>query len=266
MTTPDDKVSVRFDPASVRESWDRAAATFDRAQVEGLDYYRLDFFGPAQRELCGNVRGMGLLDVGCGNGYFARAMAQAGARVTGVDISPGMIALAERYEAEEPLGITYRVSDAADIASHTGPASFDMATSCMALQDMPNVAAVLRSVYTVLRPGARFVASITHPCSDMPFRRWERDERGQKRWLCVDRYFERTPIEYTWERFGERVTTTAMHVPLEDWFDWILSAGFQLRAFREPRPTDEALRRRLDLEDSARVPYYVFFDLVKPGA
>jgi SAM-dependent methyltransferase len=177
-----------------------------------------------------------------------------------------MIALAERYEAETPQGISYLVADAADIASQMQPASFDMATSCMALQDMPNAAAVLQGVYAILRPGGRFVASITHPCSDMPFRRWERDERGEKRWLCVDRYFERIPIECGWERFGERVTTTTMHVPLEDWFQWILSAGFRLRAFREPRPSDEGLRRRPDLEDAARVPYYVFFDLVKPGA
>jgi 2-polyprenyl-3-methyl-5-hydroxy-6-metoxy-1,4-benzoquinol methylase len=266
MTSADDNVRVRFDSTSVRESWDRAAASFDRGQTSGLDYYRLLFFGPAQIELCGDVRGMALLDVACGSGYFARAMAQAGARVTGIDISPRMIALAERYEAETPLGITYRVADAADIASQTGAESFDMATSCMALQDMPNAAAVLRGVHAILRPGARFVASITHPSSDMPFRRWERDERGAKRWLCVDRYFERIPVEYTWERFGERVTTTALHAPLEDWFHWILSAGFRLHAFREPRPSEEALRRQPDLEDAARVPYYVFFDLVKPAA
>ena len=258
------KPPVQFDANSVRESWDRAAAAFDRAQTSGLDYYRSDFFGPAQVEMCGDVDGMRLIDVGCGSGYFAREMAHRGARVTGVDISPRMIALAERHEAEAPLGITYRLGDAADIAAGADATTYDMATSCMALQDMPNAPAVLRGVQAVLRPRGRFVASITHPCSDMPFRRWERDERGQKRWLCVDRYFERAPIEYTWERFGERVTTTAMHATLDDWFGWIHDAGFQLRAFREPSPTADALKKNPDLEDSARVPYYVFFDLVKP--
>ena len=257
--------TIRFDAGSVRESWDRAAAAFDRAVASGLDYYRTEFFGPAQVELCGDVNGMRLIDVGCGSGYFAREMAQRGARVTGIDISPRMIALAERHETEAPLGIAYRVGDAADIASHAGVASFDMATSCMALQDMPNAAAVLRGVHAILRPSGRFVASITHPCSDMPFRRWERDERGRKRWLCVDRYFQRRPIEYSWERFGETVTTTAMHATLEDWFGWILGAGFHLRGFREPSPTSEALRKTPDLEDSGRVPYYVFFDLIKPA-
>jgi 2-polyprenyl-3-methyl-5-hydroxy-6-metoxy-1,4-benzoquinol methylase len=256
---------MRFDADSVRESWDRAAASFDRAQTSGLDYYRLDFFGPAQVELCGDVHGLTVIDVGCGNGYFSREMARRGARVTGIDLSPRMITLAERHETNAPLGIRYRVGDAANLTSHAGTASFDMATSCMALQDMPNVPAVLRGVQAALRPGGRFVASITHPCSDMPFRRWERDERGQKRWLCVDRYFERGPIEYTWERFGETVTTTAMHATLEDWFEWIHGAGFHLRVFREPCPTADAVRRRPDLEDSARVPYYAFFDLVNPA-
>jgi 2-polyprenyl-3-methyl-5-hydroxy-6-metoxy-1,4-benzoquinol methylase len=258
-------VAPRFDRDSVRESWDRAADAFDRAQTSGLDYYRSEFFGPAQIELCGDVRGMSLIDVGCGSGYLTRAMAERGARVTGIDLSPRMIALAERHEAESPLGITYRVADATDIGSSMGPATFDMATSCMALQDMPNADGVIRGVHAVLRPGGRFVTSITHPCSDMPFRRWERDERGEKRWLCVDRYFERGPITFSWERFGERVTTTAMHATLEDWFGWIHAAGFQVGGFHEPRPTPAALRQRPHLEDAARIPYYVFFDLVKPA-
>jgi hypothetical protein len=138
-----------------------------------------------------------------------------------------------------------------------------MATSCVALQDMPDVPAVLRGVHAVLRPGARFVASITHPCTDTPVREWQRDESGRKRCLCTDRYFERGTIDYTWLRWSYRFTTTALHVPLEDWFDWIFAAGFQLRAFREPRPTDEALRARPELEDATKVPYYVIFDLVR---
>jgi hypothetical protein len=81
-----------------------------------------------------------------------------------------------------------------------------------------------------------------------------------------DRYFERTPIEFTWERFGESVTTVALHATLEDWFGWIDAAGFHGRAFREPCPTSEALRKRPDLEDAARVPYYVFFDLTSHGS
>jgi hypothetical protein len=73
-------------------------------------------------------------------------------------------------------------------------------------------------------------------------------------------------VEYTWRGWGYDFTTPALHVPLEDWFDWILAAGFQLRAFREPRPSEQALRERPELEDAAKVPYYVIFDLVRGAA
>jgi hypothetical protein len=93
---------------------------------------------------------------------------------------------------------------------------------------------------------------------------WEKDQSGAKRWLCIDRYFERGSFEYTWSEWGQDLTTEGFRAPQEDWFGWILDAGFQLRAFKEPRPTDTALRTRPDLEDAARVPYYVVFDLVRP--
>jgi hypothetical protein len=127
---------------------------------------------------------------------------------------------------------------------------------------MPDISGVLGAVHTLLRPSGRFVASITHPCTDTPFREWERDANRRKRWSCIDRYFERGPIRYTWTRWGDEFTTEAMHATLEGWFTWILDAGFQIRAMREPRPTEEALANRPDLEDATRVPYYILFDLV----
>jgi len=82
--------------------------------------------------------------------------------------------------------------------------------------------------------------------------------------LCIDRYFERGSFDTPGVNGDRTLTTEGFRAPLEDWFGWILDAGFQLRAFKEPRPTDTALRTRPDLEDAARVPYYVVFDLVRP--
>ena len=79
----------------------------------------------------------------------------------------------------------------------------------------------VQGVHGLLRPGGRFVASITHPCTDTPSRVWERDGGGKKRWLCIDRYFERGPLEYTWSGWGREFTTEAIHATLED------SAGFR---------------------------------------
>ena len=138
--------TVRFDAESVREAWDHAADAFVEGQTSGRDYYRLDFLGPAQVDACGDVRGARLLDVGCGGGYLARELAARGARVTGIDISPRMIEHARRMEDDAPLGIDYHAMDAAEIAARFPAESFDMAASCVALQDMPEPAAALRAV------------------------------------------------------------------------------------------------------------------------
>src|SRR5262245_20645660 len=210
------KPIARFDAESVRASWDHAADAYAQGQASGSDYYRYEFFGPAQVALCGEVRGMSVLDVGCGNGYFARALARRGARVTGIDISPRMIEHAKQQETAAPLGTEYRVLDAATLPAGFVSKSFDMVTSCMALQDMPDVDKVIRGAHAVLRPGHRFVASITHPCTDTPFRVWERDDNGMKRWLCIDRYFEGGAFEYTWSGWEREFMTEGFRAPLED--------------------------------------------------
>lgn len=252
--------SERFSAEAVRNEWDTAAAAYVDAQATGRDFYRLEVFGPAQADLCGLVRCLRLLDVGCGAGYFSRAMADAGATVTGIDISPEMIRHAVKAEAEKARDIRYLLGDAARLREQIAPASFDMATSCLALQDMPDIDGVLRSVREVLVPGGRFVVSIAHPCTDTPFRRWHKDERGQKRWLCIDRYFERGPMSYQWKDWSYEFTTTALHATLEDWLAWFAAAGFSLRALREPRPSVEAIARHPELEDCARLPYFLLLD------
>jgi ubiquinone/menaquinone biosynthesis C-methylase UbiE len=176
---PMPKPPQKFDAESVRAEWDAAADAYADAQATGRDYYRFDFFGPAQVALCGDVRGRRLLDVGCGTGYFAREMALRGAMVTALDVSPGMLAHAQSLEAKAPLGIRYLNGDAARLQDYVGSSSFDMATSCLALQDMPDIARVLRSIHDVLSPGGRLVASIAHPCSDTPCRRWAKTASGE---------------------------------------------------------------------------------------
>lgn len=255
-----------FDTDAARAAWDHAADAYAAGQASGRDYYRLEFFGPAQVALCGEVAGLRLLDVGCGAGYFAREMARRGARVTGVDLSPAMLRHARharRAESDAPLGIDYVVGDAERVDVLFPPAAFDMATSCVALQDVPDPAAALRAVAAVLRPGGRFVASITHPCTDTPAREWARGPDGRKRMLCVDRYFERVALTYPWRGWAYDFATPAVHATISDWVGWALAAGFALRGLHEPRPTPEAVRARPELEDAARVPYYLVLDLAR---
>ena len=249
----------RFDADGVREEWDYAADAYAKGQADGRDYYRLEFFGPYQIAMCGDVAGKSLLDVGCGSGYFSRAMAERGAKVTGIDLSPRMI----EHARELGGSITYDVLDAAKIDTRFPAASFDLATACLTLQDVPEPAQALKAIAKVLRPGGRFISSIEHPFSSTPFRQWQRDDAKKKKWLCIDRYFDRGAVPYTWKRWSYEFTTRALHVTLEDWVAWTVDAGFAIRGLREPKPSEQSVREHPDLADAARVPYFLIFDLVR---
>src|SRR5438874_9600715 len=128
---------------------------------------------------------------------------------------------------------------------------------------MTNPTALLAAVNRLLWPSGRFVFSVTHPCTDTPYRRWERDEAGAKKWLCIDRYFDEGAYEYPWAGWGPDFVTPGLHITLETWVRWIVGAGFQIRAMREPQPTQIALQRHPDLEDTTRVPYFLLFDVMR---
>lgn len=67
-------------------------------------------------ELAGDLSGLDVLDLACGEGFYTRQLKLRGAAsVEGVDISKGMIALAEENEAKNPLGIHYHVNDVLEL-------------------------------------------------------------------------------------------------------------------------------------------------------
>src|SRR5436190_18893181 len=67
-------------------------------------------------KLIGDPRGLQVLDVACGEGFYTRLIRERGAKaVTGVDLSQGMIDLARSQEAAHQLGISYLVGDARNL-------------------------------------------------------------------------------------------------------------------------------------------------------
>ena len=142
----------------IRLQWDRAVDSWVEFVRCGKDYYREFMNGPALKRMIGDVSGMQVLDIACGEGYFSRFYAGEGACVTGVDISERMIDAAVEEEERNSLGVEYHVADASDL-SMVESDSFDVAFSFMALKDMEDYESAIGEASRVLRPGGRFVFS-----------------------------------------------------------------------------------------------------------
>jgi ubiquinone/menaquinone biosynthesis C-methylase UbiE len=114
-------------------------------------------------ELIGEVKGLRLLDLACGNGRLTREAARRRARVTGIDISSALIAKARTRERLEPLGITYESMDAASPEALAGDV-FDGVICSFGLSDIDDLAGAVATVSRVLHPGGFFAFSMLHPC------------------------------------------------------------------------------------------------------
>ncbi len=115
----------------------------------------------------GDPAGLHVLDVACGEGFYTRMLKQRGAaRVLGVDLSPGMIELAQRQEAQYGLGIEYQVRDALDLQLD---GQFDLVVAAYLLNYARNRAeltAMCRGIAQALKPGGRFVTVNCSPWLD----------------------------------------------------------------------------------------------------
>lgn len=128
--------------------------------------FRLYAEAPLLEKLLGDVAGKNILDLGCGEGIYARKLKTLGARlVVGVDVSSEMVALAQKIETAKPLGIRYEVADAANVEKL---GEFDIVLGSYLLNYARNpehLAQFCRAIAKNLKPGGRFVGINDNPAN-----------------------------------------------------------------------------------------------------
>ncbi|HLJ81657.1 MAG TPA: class I SAM-dependent methyltransferase [Ktedonobacterales bacterium] len=224
--------------------WDEMAEWWDTNLGDEGDLWHRTLIDPPLLRLAGDVNGLRVLDLACGNGYLSRRFARHGATVTAADATAAIIERTRAREAQDPLGITYHVLDAANLELLAAD-SFDLVVSNMALMDIENAAGAIQEVARVLRPRGRFVASLSHPCFDkLETSGWdiERIYPTTTIWRKMSRYREIAATDLPWLRIGDRaIYTRAYHRPLSWYFRELRAAGLLVAALEEPEPTEEFL-------------------------
>jgi ubiquinone/menaquinone biosynthesis C-methylase UbiE len=119
--------------------------------------------------LVGDVRSLAVLDVACGEGFYTRRLRDRGAaRVTGVDLSQGMVDLARQQETRHQLGIEYLVGDARELSAAE---PYDLAVAAYLLNYARNrqeLQAMCNGIARCLRPGGRFITVNCNPALHFP--------------------------------------------------------------------------------------------------
>ena len=196
---------------------------------------------PASRallELAGPLAGRDVLDLACGHGRITRELARRGGRVTGLDISGVLLDRAREAERARALGIRYiqwdvTAADAVDAggvpAGAIPPAAFDLAVCNFGLSDIDDLDAALTAVSAALRPGARFVFSIVHPCFA-----GSADISGS--WAAGGRYYDEGRWIPPGRRSSLRRRVGASHRMLSTYLGTCLRHGLRLDQIAEPPP------------------------------
>jgi 2-polyprenyl-6-hydroxyphenyl methylase / 3-demethylubiquinone-9 3-methyltransferase len=109
-------------------------------------------------ERCGGLAGKRALDVGCGGGILTEAMALAGAKVTGIDLSEKALSVARLHQLESGVEVDYRLVAAEALATEA-PAGFDVVTCMELLEHVPDPGSVVAACARLVKPGGIAVFS-----------------------------------------------------------------------------------------------------------
>lgn len=215
--------------SDIRVLYEQAATDWQRSEPLLLSDYtaRERVF-----EAVGDIRGLHLWDLGCGEGYVSRRLAALGARqVDGFDLSAAMVEGAQRQAKtlEAPQGSTlrYRVADLSD-PEHLPPGTCDAAVAVFLFNYLTLAATqrMLAHVHAALRPGGFFLFTVPHPA--LPYLRGQEppfcfDPAGHPYLGSDDQIFE----GQIWRRDGVVNPVRSRHKTLQDYFHLLAATGWQ---------------------------------------
>lgn len=222
---------------SLSEAWERHAGDWAAwARAPGHDVYHEQLNWPAFRALL-PPPGLRTLDVGCGEGRAGRLLSAEGHRMTGIDSSPTLVALAREAGGYEEL----RCGDAATLP--WPDEAFDLTLAYMSLHDIENLRGAVEEIARVLAPGGRLCLAIVHPLKRAP--------------EAVHDYFVERRFADELERDGLRMTFESIDRPLDAYTRALTNAAFLIEELREPAPTPAAVASAPRLARAAQRPYFL---------
>ncbi len=200
---------------------------------------------PAILDLAGGVRGLRVLDAGCGSGVHAAELVDRGATVTGVDLSGNLLDIArERLGPQVPL---HRVDLSQPLPFSDD--TFDLVLSSLVMHYLADWEPTLREFHRVLVPRGRVVLSTHHPFMDV-------------RVIGSDDYLGTFSFTEDWTQDGRTMRMRFWHRPLRAMLAAFTASGFAVDDIVEPEPRPEMAEDAPDAyRHLTRNAQFLFFSL-----
>jgi SAM-dependent methyltransferase len=210
---------------------------------------------PILMTLLPEMSGRAVLDLGCGEATLAPELLKLGAQsYLGLDGSANMVALASKNLVE----IDEASVEQAFLENWDYPqAAFDCVLSRLAFHYIEDISMLFKQIFESLRSGGEFVFSVEHPV--ITSHQLSMKEGGARQDWLVDRYFFTGKREFNW--LGAPVLK--YHRTVEDYYQGLRGAGFQILDLRESRPQAELFSNRKLYERRMRVPLFLMFKASK---
>ena len=143
--------SANVDPVELARFNSLAARWWD-AESEFKPLHRINPHRLEWIDQLSHLNGKRVLDVGCGGGILAEAMARHGARVTGIDVADKPLQIAQWHAKDQQVDVHYANSRAEDWAGHKA-GHYDVLTCMEMLEHVPDPAAVIAACASMVKPG-----------------------------------------------------------------------------------------------------------------
>jgi SAM-dependent methyltransferase len=182
---------------------------------------------PVICELIGDVSGLNILDLGCGDAAFAKDLLEWGCKTyTGIEGSSNMVQAATQALQGENVRVIHTAMENWSYPHHT----FDLVISRLALHYIQDIESLFQKVLQSLKPNGRLVFSIEHPVITSTLQ-----TSGQRTDWVVDNYFTEGFREQQW--LGG--TVHKYHRTIEHYYRALQQAGFTVEQLRESTPQRE---------------------------
>ncbi len=213
-----------------KTSWGKVAPWYSEYLETTEDSYQKQVILPNLLRVLGGKPGK-VLDIACGQGFFARAMREAGASVVGADISAALVAEAKRLS---PKDISFYTAPA-DKLAFASDASFNAAVVVLAIQNIEDIAAAFKEAARILAPHGRLILVMMHPAFRIPQKTsWGWDEATKTQYRRADSYLSATRAELVVHPGrAKSEVTVSYHRSLQDFSKALAKAGFAITKLEE---------------------------------